>query len=87
MAEGAGGFLLDPAMHRLGKEIEAALKARVARELKTTFATHYARSVSLAQGTASGRDRRIHETRNRLEVPHHADSYSLKRQTAAGQLY
>jgi NADPH:quinone reductase-like Zn-dependent oxidoreductase len=49
LAWGLGGFLLDPGMSRFGKDTAQALRQRVARELKTTFATRYAESVSLAQ--------------------------------------
>jgi NADPH2:quinone reductase len=49
LAWGVGGFLLDPGLSRFGKETAQALRQRVARELKTTFATRYAESVSLAQ--------------------------------------
>jgi NADPH2:quinone reductase len=49
LAWGVGGFLLDPGLSRFGKETADALRQRVARELKTTFATRYAESVSLAQ--------------------------------------
>jgi len=49
LAWGVGGFLLDPGLNRFGKETAQALRQRVARELKTTFATRYAESVSLAQ--------------------------------------
>jgi len=49
LAWGVGGFLLDPGLSRFGKETAQALRQRVVRELKTTFATRYAESVSLAQ--------------------------------------
>ncbi|HEX4234792.1 MAG TPA: zinc-binding dehydrogenase [Caldimonas sp.] len=43
-----GGWLLFPFLQRIGADAANALKARVARELKTTFASHYTRTVSLA---------------------------------------
>jgi NADPH2:quinone reductase len=43
-----GGWLLFPFLQRIGADGANALKARVARELKTTFASHYTRTVSLA---------------------------------------
>lgn len=49
LAWGVGGFLLDPGLSRFGKETAQGLRQRVVRELKTTFATRYAESVSLAQ--------------------------------------
>ena len=48
MAWGVGGWLLFPFLQRIGNDAAQALKARVAAELKTTFASHYTRTVSLA---------------------------------------
>jgi hypothetical protein len=48
MAWGIGGWLLFPFLQRIGADAAQALKARVAAELKTTFASHYTRTVSLA---------------------------------------
>jgi NADPH2:quinone reductase len=48
MAWGIGGWLLFPFLQRIGNDAAQALKARVAAELKTTFASHYTRTVSLA---------------------------------------
>jgi hypothetical protein len=48
MAWGTGGWLMFPFLRRIGKAREQALRARVAAELTTTFASHYTRSVSLA---------------------------------------
>jgi NADPH2:quinone reductase len=48
MAWGIGGWLLFPFLQRIGGEAAQALKARVAAGLKTTFASHYTRTVSLA---------------------------------------
>ncbi|MDB4941737.1 MAG: putative oxidoreductase [Labilithrix sp.] len=49
LAWGIGGWLVFPRLARFGPERTAALKARVARELRTTFATHYAREVTLRE--------------------------------------
>ena len=49
MSWGVGGWLLWPAMARLGPARVAELKARVAAELRSTFASHYAGTLSLAQ--------------------------------------
>ena len=49
MAWGVGGWLLFPFLQRAGKETVARLHARVAAELTTTFASHYTRTVSLAE--------------------------------------
>ena len=48
MAWGVGGWLLFPFLQKIGHAGAQALRARVAAELKTTFASHYAQEVSLA---------------------------------------
>ena len=48
MAWTVGGWLLFPFLQRIGADAANVLKARVARELKTTFASRYTRTVSLA---------------------------------------
>lgn len=48
MAWGMGGWLLFPFLQKIGAEAAQRLKARVAAELKTTFASHYAGELSLA---------------------------------------
>ncbi len=49
MAWGIGGWLLFPFLQKIGPQAAQALRQRVAAELKTTFASHYARTVSLAE--------------------------------------
>ncbi len=49
MAWGMGGWLVFPYLQKLGPGATQALKARVAAELKTTFKSHYAKQVSLAE--------------------------------------
>jgi NADPH:quinone reductase len=49
MAWGIGGWLLFPFLQRIGAAAAQVLKQRVAAELKTTFASHYAGEISLAQ--------------------------------------
>ncbi len=49
MAWGMGGWLLFPFLQKMGAAGTQALKARVAAELKTTFASHYAKEISLTQ--------------------------------------
>ena len=44
---GVGGFLLIPFLKKVGPEKSQALRAKVAAEIKTTFASHYAHEVSL----------------------------------------
>jgi NADPH2:quinone reductase len=49
MAWGIGGWLLFPFLQKIGAAATQALKDRVARELTTTFASHYSREISLSQ--------------------------------------
>jgi NADPH2:quinone reductase len=47
MVWGIGGWLLTPFLQKAGADTQARLRERVASELKTTFASHYAGQVSL----------------------------------------
>ena len=49
MAWGLGGWLVFPFLEKLGPEAAGRLKARAAAGLKTTFASSYARALSLAE--------------------------------------
>jgi hypothetical protein len=49
MAWGVGGFLLTPFLMKIGPEAGMKLRQRVVDELKTTFASHYTRIVSLQE--------------------------------------
>ncbi|HSO34944.1 MAG TPA: zinc-binding dehydrogenase [Labilithrix sp.] len=49
MAWGIGGWLLFPFLQKIGPAATDLLKKRVAAELTTTFATTYAKEISLAQ--------------------------------------
>jgi NADPH2:quinone reductase len=49
MAWGVGGWLLTPFIEKIGPAAFQALKERVARELKSTFASHYSQEISLAE--------------------------------------
>ena len=49
MAWGVGGWLVFSYLQKLGSGKMLQLKARVAAELKTTFASHYSKEVSLAE--------------------------------------
>jgi NADPH2:quinone reductase len=49
MAWGMGGWLLFPFLQKIGPQAALALKQRVAAELSTTFASHYAGELSLAE--------------------------------------
>ena len=53
MAWGVGGWLLFPFLNKIGDAAAQALRARVAAELKTTFASQYARTVSLAEALSA----------------------------------
>jgi NADPH:quinone reductase-like Zn-dependent oxidoreductase len=44
-----GGWLLFPFLQKVGPEKTMELRTRVAREIKTTFASHYTREISLPQ--------------------------------------
>ena len=49
MAWGIGGWLLFHFLAKVGPEVAARLKARVASEIRTTFASHYTRTISLLE--------------------------------------
>ena len=53
MAWGIGGWLLFPFLQKIGPAGAQKLRERVAAELKTTFASHYARTVSLAEALSA----------------------------------
>jgi NADPH2:quinone reductase len=48
-AWGVGGWLLTPFLQKIGADAARALRARVAAEIKTTFASRYTKVVSLAE--------------------------------------
>lgn len=49
MSWGIGGWLLFPFLQKIGEDEAQKLRQRVARELKTTFASSYSKEVSLAE--------------------------------------
>jgi hypothetical protein len=49
MAWGVGGWLLTPFLQKIGRADGERLRQRVVAELKTTFASHYTRVVSLQE--------------------------------------
>jgi len=49
MAWGIGGWLLTPFLRKIGPEAIQRMRERVAAGVKTTFASSYARTISLAQ--------------------------------------
>jgi NADPH2:quinone reductase len=54
MAWGIGGWLVSPFLQKLGHAAAQALRERVIRELKTTFASTYSGDVSLAEALTPG---------------------------------
>jgi NADPH:quinone reductase-like Zn-dependent oxidoreductase len=46
-AWGVGGWLLTPFLQKIGRPDQARLRERVVNSLKTTFASHYTRTISL----------------------------------------
>ncbi len=53
MSWGVGGWLVFPTLARFGPDRTAALKRRVAAELKTTFASGYDRRIDLAEALSA----------------------------------
>ena len=49
MSWGLGGWLLTPFLMKIGRVEIGKLRQRVANEIKTTFASHYAKTISLAE--------------------------------------
>lgn len=49
MAWGMGGWLLFPFLQRIGPAAAQTLRQRVVAELKTTFASHYSKEISLVE--------------------------------------
>ena len=49
MAWGIGGWLLTPFLQKIGRDAAQALREKVAREVKTTFASSYTQEVSLVE--------------------------------------
>ncbi len=49
IAWGIGGWLLTPFLQKIGRPEQLRLRQRVVSELKTTFASHYTRTVSLPE--------------------------------------
>ena len=52
MAWGVGGWLLTPFLQKIGPAEGEKLRQRVASEIKTTFASHYTKTVSLAEAVS-----------------------------------
>jgi NADPH:quinone reductase-like Zn-dependent oxidoreductase len=54
MAWGVGGWLLTPFLQKIGRPDQVRLRERVVNNLKTTFASHYTRTVSLPEALELG---------------------------------
>ena len=53
MSWGLGGWLLTPFLVKIGPVETGKLRQRVANEIKTTFASHYAKTISLAEALSA----------------------------------
>jgi NADPH:quinone reductase-like Zn-dependent oxidoreductase len=53
MSWGLGGWLLTPFLMKIGPVEGGKLRQRVANEIKTTFASHYTRTISLAEALSA----------------------------------
>ena len=69
MAWGIGGWLLPPFLARIGDEATERLRRRVADEIKTTFASSYAKEISLAEALEPREHRGLQQARDGREVP------------------
>jgi hypothetical protein len=49
MAWGVGGWLLTPFLQKIGRPDQIRLRERVVNNLKTTFASHYTKVISLQE--------------------------------------
>ncbi|MBN9486134.1 MAG: zinc-binding dehydrogenase [Alphaproteobacteria bacterium] len=49
LAWGVGGWLLTPFLQKIGRADQQRLRERVVRSLKTTFASHYTKTISLPE--------------------------------------
>jgi NADPH:quinone reductase len=49
MAWGVGGWLLTPFLQKIGRSEQVRLRERVVKSLKTTFTSHYTKTVSLTE--------------------------------------
>ncbi|HTE79258.1 MAG TPA: hypothetical protein VK634_01045, partial [Reyranella sp.] len=49
MAWGVGGWLLTPFLQKIGRQGQGPLRERVVNSLKTTFASHYTKTISLPE--------------------------------------
>ena len=69
LAWGVGGLLLTPFLQKIGPAEAQKLRERVAAELKTTFASHYTKTISLRDALDLGDDPRLQPQGDRREIP------------------
>ena len=81
MAWSIGGWLLFPFLTKAGEEVAARMRARVVAEIRTTFASHYTKEISLAQAV---RWRRSSSTVRRPPAPRCSSTRPCKAQLSAG---
>ncbi len=84
MAWGIGGWLLPPFLAKIGPEAAQKLRERVAAEIKTTFASHYTREVSLAEALVAGRHRAVRQAGHGGEVPDQPAEVTARRRWLTG---
>ncbi len=73
MAWGIGGWLVTPYIEKIGPLEFQELKERVARELKTTFASHYSQVISLAEALRPDVIAAYSQTCHGQEIPHQSE--------------
>ena len=86
MAWGVGGWLLTPFLQKIGPAEIGRLRQRVASELKTTFASHYTKVVSLQESAAASQDRGLQQAGHRREVPDQSEQGLRARLARFGKL-
>ena len=62
---GLGGWLLTPMIGRIGMEKFMAMRERVAKEITTTFASHYTQEVSFEEMLQPEGNPKLWKTSNR----------------------
>jgi len=77
MAWGVGGWLLTPFLQSAGAETIGRLRARVAAELTTTFASTYTREVSLAGMLKPDAFQQLRQASDQGEVPRYSASATV----------
>ena len=78
MAWGVGGWLLFPFLMKIGRADGEKLRQRVASELKTTFASHYTKVVSLQEALELAEPRGLRQARDRREIPDQPEQGAIR---------